>query len=166
MNLNKTHRIPKFDYLILLPIMALAFYMAFIPHQGYPYPLHIDGWMHLAYSDALLKAGSTTFNDPFFGSIARGLSSNLEAGFHLFWGIFHQISGISWLTIFRYFPSITLVITVLAVWYAAQQFIGRGFYYHAILWAGLIVVGAMIFVSYLLSYLQAAEARASEPNTT
>jgi len=59
-----------------------------------------------------------------------------------------------------------VVITVLMVWYVAQQFIGRGFYYHAILWAGLIVVAAMIFVSYFLSYLQAAEARASLPNTT
>ena len=59
-----------------------------------------------------------------------------------------------------------VVITVLMAWYVAQQLIGRGFYYHAILWAGLIVVAAMIFISYFLSYLQAAEARASQPNTT
>ncbi len=58
------------------------------------------------------------------------------------------------------------LITVLMAWYMAQQFIGRGFYYHAVLWAGLIVVAAMIFISYFLSYLQAAEARASQPNTT
>ncbi len=58
------------------------------------------------------------------------------------------------------------VITVLMAWYAAQQLIGHGFYYHAILWAGLIVVAAMILVSYFLSYLQTAEARASQPNTT
>ncbi len=57
------------------------------------------------------------------------------------------------------------VITVLAVWYAAEQFIGQGFYYHAVLWSGLIVVAAMIFLSYFLSYLQAAEARTSSPNT-
>ncbi len=59
-----------------------------------------------------------------------------------------------------------VVITVLMAWYMAQQFIDRGFYYHAVLWAGLIVVGAMIFISYFLGYLQAAEARASQPNTT
>ena len=59
-----------------------------------------------------------------------------------------------------------VVITVLMAWYMAQQFIDRGFYYHAVLWAGLIVVAAMIFISYFLSYLQAAEARASQPNTT
>src|SRR4030042_4240339 len=106
MNQNDTHIIPKSAYLIL-PVMALAFYIAFIPHQNYPYPLHIDEWGHLAVSEALLKAGSTTFSEPFFGNPVS-LSANLEAGFHLFWGIFHQISGISWLTIFRFFPSIVL----------------------------------------------------------
>jgi len=52
---------PKFDYLILLPIIALAFYIAFIPHHNYPYPVHIDEWVHLASSKAMLSAGSTTF---------------------------------------------------------------------------------------------------------
>ncbi len=59
-----------------------------------------------------------------------------------------------------------VVITVLMAWYTAQQFIGRGFYYHAVLWAALIVVTAMIFISYFLSYLQAAEVRTSQPNMT
>ncbi|MCK4323058.1 MAG: hypothetical protein KAW89_00910, partial [Armatimonadetes bacterium] len=59
-----------------------------------------------------------------------------------------------------------VVITVLMAWYMAQQFIDRQLYYHAVLWAGLIVVAAMIFISYFLGYLQAAEARASQPNTT
>jgi hypothetical protein len=115
--------------------MALAFYIAFIPHQGYPYLLHIDEWVHLANSEALLKAGSTTFNDPFFGSSTASLASNLEAGFHLFWGIFHQISGISWLTIFRYFPSVILAITVLSVYVTVQR---QGFGWEAALLTALI----------------------------
>lgn len=115
--------------------MALAFYIAFIPHQNYPYPVHIDEWVHLANSEAILKAGSITFNDPFFGDAAMGLSSNLEAGFHLFWGIFHQISGVSWLTIFRYFPGIISAITVLSVYVLAQR---RGFGWEAALFTSLI----------------------------
>jgi hypothetical protein len=115
--------------------MALAFYMAFIPHQNYPFPLHIDEWLHMAYSEALLKAGSTTFNDPFIGDSVLSLSSNLENGFHVFWGIFHQISGISWLTIFRYFPSIILVITALSVYVLAQRW---GFGWEAALFTTLI----------------------------
>jgi len=59
-----------------------------------------------------------------------------------------------------------VLITVLTIWYTAEQFIGRGFYYHAVLWTGLIMVASMIFISYFLSYLQAAEARTSQPNTT
>ena len=128
------HKVPKSVYL-LLPIIALAFYIAFIPHQGYPYPVHIDSWVHLAYSEAMLQAGSTTFPDPFLGQSTISLSSNLEAGFHLFWGVFHQISGISWLTIFRYFPSIIFVITVLSVYVLAER---QGFGWEAALFTCLI----------------------------
>lgn len=134
MNLPNNYGIPKSAYLIL-PIMALAFYIAFIPHQGYPYPVHIDEWSHLAYSSAMLKAGSTTVIDPFLGQSIQGISSNLEAGFHLFWGVFHQISGISWLTIFKYFPAIVFMFTVLSVYVLAQK---QGFGWEAALFTSLI----------------------------
>lgn len=134
MNRHNAHGIPKSAYL-MLPIMALAFYIAFIPHQGYPYLVHIDEWVHLAYSKAILQAGSTTVIEPFFGESTRGLSSNLEAGFHLFWGVFHQISGISWLAIFKYFPGIVFMFTVLSVYVLAQR---QGFGWEAALLACLI----------------------------
>ena len=134
MNRHNIHGIPKSAYL-MLPIIALAFYIAFIPHQDYPYPVHIDDWVHLAYFEAMLQASSVTFTDPFFGQSTISLSSNLEAGFHLFWGVFHQISGISWLTIFRYFPSIIFVITVLSVYVLAQR---QGFGWEAALVTCLI----------------------------
>jgi len=129
------HKILKPDYLILPLIMALAFYLTFIPHLGYPYPLHVDEWVHLAKCNAVLAAGSTTFVDPFRGQLPLGISSNLEAGFHLFWSVFHQISGISWLTIFRYFPGIIFLITVLSVYILAQR---EGFGWEAALFACLI----------------------------
>jgi hypothetical protein len=103
----------KSDYLKLLPILGLAFYIAFLPHQNYPYPVHIDEWVHLTFSKAMLGAGSSTFTDPFSGQGITGLGFNLEAGFHLFWGVFQRVSGISWLTIFRYFPSIIFMIIYL-----------------------------------------------------
>ena len=135
MNNNNTHIIPKSAYL-LLPIIGLAFYIAFIPHQGYPYPVHIDEWVHLAHSEAMLKASSTSYPDPFSGESVRTISSNLEAGFHLFWGIFHQISGISWPTIFRYFPSVILIITVLSAYILAQR---EGFGWEAAFFTCLIL---------------------------
>lgn len=121
MTLLNIRRILQHDYFWLLPIVGLAFYISFIPHQDYPYPLHVDEWIHLVYSKAMLQAGSTTFGDPFTGQGAMSLSSNLEAGFHLFWAVFQNISGISWMTIFRYFPSIIFIITVLSVYIMAKR---------------------------------------------
>jgi len=119
-------RLAKSGYLMLLPIMALAFYIAFIPHQSYLYPVHIDEWVHLGYSKAMLAAGSTT---------VEGGSTTLESGFHVFWGVFHQLSGLSWLTIFRYFPSVVFMITVLSVYVLARR---QGFGWEAAFFVCLI----------------------------
>lgn len=135
MNPNDVNKIPRFQYLILLVIVALAFYIAFIPHQQYSYPVHIDEWVHMAYSEAMLTADSTTFTDPFFGRTTLGLSSNLEAGFHLFLSTLQQISGLSWPAIFRYFPSIIFSITVLSVYVLARR---QGFGLEAAFFASLL----------------------------
>lgn len=135
MDVKGIWRLAGIDCLRLLPILGLAFYVAFIPHQYYAYPLHVDEWAHLARSEAILRAGSTTFTDPFSGEAVLGLSSNLEAGFHVFWGVFQAISGISWITIFRYFPGIVLIITVLSVYILARR---EGFGWQAALFACLI----------------------------
>ncbi len=135
MKLYRIHRIIKFDHLLLIPIMALAFYIAFIPHLDYPYPVHIDEWFHLAYSKAMLNAGSTAFVDPFFGQSTINLASNLETGFHLFWGVFQRISGLPWTIIFRYFPGIVFMLTVLSVYILARR---EGFGWEAAFFTSLI----------------------------
>ena len=111
MTLQNDNKISEFDYLILLPIMALTFYIAFIPHLNYPYPLHVDEWIHLVNSKELMQAGSITFPGSFL----------LEAGFHTFLGIFQRISGIPWIDIFRYLPATIFMITVLSVYIMAQK---------------------------------------------
>ncbi len=128
-------RLFKVDYLLLLLALGLAFYIAFIPHQNYPYPLHVDEWVHLANSQAMLRAGDTSYVEPFYGGATIGLGSNLEASFHLFWGVFQSISGLSWLTIFRYFPGIILMLTVLAVYVLAKR---EGFGWEAAFFTALI----------------------------
>ncbi len=135
MNRQVLWQLAKSDYLRLVPILALAFYIAFVPHINYPYAVHIDDWVHLAHANAILQAHGTTYIDPFGGESTVSISSNLEAGFQLFWGVFHQISGISWLTIFRYFPSIIFLITVLSVYILAQR---EGFGWEAALLTCLI----------------------------
>ena len=117
---------------MLLPILGLAFYIAFIPHRDYPYAIHVDEWVHLIRANMLMDAGSVTFPGVF----------SLEVGFHLFWGVFQAISGISWMDIFRYFPGIILIITVLSVYILTQR---EGFGWEAAFFTALIptTVGIM-----------------------
>ena len=52
-----------------------------------------------------------------------------------------------------------VIIVTLGIWYVAQRFISAGYYYHGILWAGLIAVSGAMFTVHFLSYLQSYEAR-------
>ena len=143
MTLPNVHKIPTFDYLMLLPIMALAFYLTFIPHLNYPYPLHVDEWIHMVNAKALMGAGSVAFPGSFL----------LEAGFHLFWGVFQTISGISWLDIFRYFPGIIFIITILSVYILAQRllFIPLSLFLAFNFRTGWSYLVLFIFTSFLLT---------------
>ncbi len=132
--MTNIHRLVKLDYLKLAPILALAFYIAFIPHQNYPYPVHLDEWQDLANFQALIRAGSITFPDPYLGG-AVPRYPNVEVGFHVLWSVFHQLSGIPWLVIFRYFPGVVFMMTVLSVYTLAQR---EGFGWEAALFTCLI----------------------------
>jgi hypothetical protein len=143
---------------LILPVMALAFYVAFIPHQSYPFPVHIDDWIHLANAEAIMKAGSVSYTEPLFGQGLAGLGSNLELGFQLFWGVFQSITGIDWLTIFRFFPSVMLAMTALAVYVMARR---MGFGWEAALFASLVpttvgVLGPAFLVPVAMGLLFAA----------
>ncbi len=130
------HRYEKLAPLALVPVLALAYYVAYIPHLTYPYPVHIDEWVHLAFSRAMLEAGSTSFTDPFLGQSAVGAGSpHLEAGFHLFWGVFQRVSGLSWMAIYRYFPGIIFVLTVASVYVLGRR---KGFGWEAAFFTALI----------------------------
>jgi hypothetical protein len=131
----------KRAYLPLVPILTLAYYLAFIPHAGYPYAVHVDEWVHLYNAEAMLSAGSTTFTSFLDGERVLGLSSNLEAGFHLFIGIFQRISGLDWMTIFRYFPGVIFMVTVLSVFALARR---EGYGWQAALFTCLIPTTAGI----------------------
>lgn len=135
--------------------MALAFYLAFIPHYNYPYPVHLDEWIHLAISEAIIRDASIAgITEPMF--TAAPVHNQIgEVGYHLFWGIFHQISGISWLAIFRYFPGIVLILIVLSVYILARR---QGFGWEAALFTCLIpttvgILGPGFFVPVIMGLL-------------
>lgn len=131
---NNTQRTVIFDLLSLLPILALAFFIAFIPHLNYPYPVHGDEWMHMTYSKAIMEAGRITFVEPFYGQWTYE-NVHPETGFYLLWGIFQQITGLSWMAIVRYFPGIIFMLTVLSVYILARR---EGFGWEAALFTCLI----------------------------
>jgi hypothetical protein len=114
-------KLAKSEYLKLVLILGLAFYVAFIPHQGYSYPVHIDEWIHLAYSEEIVQEASALgTQNPFTGTEA-GWSQTMEAGFDLLWAMVQQVTGISWLVLFRYFPAVIFMITVLAVYILGRR---------------------------------------------
>jgi hypothetical protein len=114
-------QIYKADWLKLLPILGLAFYISFIPHLNYPYPLHADEWVLMTNSKAMISAQSAIFLDPFLGNATITLSTNLEAGYQLFLVYIQQTTGIAWETLFFFFPSIISMITVLSVYILAKR---------------------------------------------
>jgi hypothetical protein len=107
--------------LLLILILLLAFFMAFIPHIGYAYPLHLDEWLHLAHTNALIEAGSITYPDPFYGKEITGLLSSQEVNYHLLLASLSEVSGIDWLVLFRFGPSLVLMLTVLAVYVLCRK---------------------------------------------
>lgn len=132
---NDKHQMVVPELVQLLPLLLLAFYIAFIPHHNYYYPLHLDEWYHFIHAKAILQTGSTTYLEPFVGQQMISLNTNPEVGFHIFLGMFQQITDTAWLNIFRYLPSIIFIITVLSVYAVAKR---EGFGWEAAFFACLI----------------------------
>ncbi len=132
---SNIRKLLKLEHLLLLAVLGLAFYMAFIPHLDYPYPLHLDEWVHMASAESMLSVGSASFPDPFHGYGTTTPTSNFEAGFQLFLGVFQAVSGMPWIEIFRYLPAALFTITVLAVYIVARR---DGFGWEAAFFTALI----------------------------
>lgn len=99
---------------ILAGILCFAFYMAFVPHLNYTYPLHVDEWNNYGQSQALVSAQSTTHVEPFLGQEISG--DDFEIGYHLLLAEVKLFTGLSWLQIFRIFPPIIFVLTTLSAY--------------------------------------------------
>ncbi len=123
------------DYLKLAAILGLAMYLVFIPHSSDPYPVHLDEWWRMAESNAMMEIEDVTATDPFYAPPKASNAPGLEAGFCMFWGLFHEISGLSWLTIIRYFPLLIFAIDVITAFLLGRR---KGFGWQAALMVSLI----------------------------
>jgi len=51
--------------LLLVLMLLLGFFMAFIAHIDYAYPVHLDEWIHLAHAKAVVETGGISYPNPF-----------------------------------------------------------------------------------------------------
>jgi hypothetical protein len=111
------------ELLALGLIMGLAFYIGMIPRLDYSYPLHSDEWTHLDEARAIVATGAIPSYDPVTGEArsdpvtgeVRG-STHEEVGYHLFLAEFKLLTGLPWLTIFRFLPSSVFALTALCAY--------------------------------------------------
>ncbi|MBN2240934.1 MAG: hypothetical protein JW712_14285 [Dehalococcoidales bacterium] len=120
MNREFILQLVKSDYTKLVFILIFAFYIAFIPNLGYNYPVHIDEWVHMSYSNEIIAEESVDITYPFDGDQLK-LIEKMELGFQTFLAVVHTITGISQVVLFRYLPSFIFMLTVLGVYMFARR---------------------------------------------
>ena len=87
----------------LIGILLFAFWVGMEPHWDYKYPLHVDEWHAMGYTDATLMEGDLGYPNP-YGS--GEIYNHQEFGFHLFLGLIRTVAGISWFELYRIAPGI------------------------------------------------------------
>jgi hypothetical protein len=119
----------------LVGVLILAFYLAYLPHLSYPYPVHVDEWVLWAESRSVQQTASILFPSPFYGTISVDTRTVLETGYRLFLANFQYISGLPWEVIFRYLPPFIVLINVLCVFVLGRKL---GFGWEAAFFTALI----------------------------
>lgn len=101
------NRISLIKAILLFAIIALAFFMALYPRLNYPYPLHVDEWMHLGYTNQILNTGHLNFPHPFQGGQWE-VGGHPEAGYYIWFGTSLLATGSPWLLLARLMPALVL----------------------------------------------------------
>jgi len=97
------------EAILLFLVLALAFYMALVPRIGYPFPMHVDEWMHIGYSIQVAETGHLAFADPFHGGRLTGIG-HPEIGYYIWLGSLLLTTGIPWLPLSQLMPPIILAL--------------------------------------------------------
>ena len=116
----------------LVGILLFAFWVGMDPHWDYEYPLHVDEWHAMGYTDATLSEGDLGYPNP-YGS--GEIHNHQEFGFHLFLGLIKTVSGISWLELYRIAPGLIVGLLSLLVYTLGRS---RGYGWAAALFVPLI----------------------------
>jgi hypothetical protein len=100
-------RAPLIETILLCLVLALAFYMASWPRLDYPFPLHVDEWMHLGHTTQLLNTGQVNYPNPFHGGQWE-VGGHPETGYYLWFGTLLLSTGSDWLVLSRIMPALVL----------------------------------------------------------
>lgn len=120
--------------ILLVAIIALAFFMALYPRLDYPYPLHVDEWMHLGYTNQILNTGHLNFPNPFHGGQWE-VEGHPETGYYIWFGTSLLATGSPWLVLARLMPALVLGIIALVAYAWGRK---RGFGLEAAFFATFI----------------------------
>jgi len=93
-------------------MLVLGGLLNYLPHLGYPYPLHVDEWTHFTYAQHI-SDGSPLY----FG----GESESLEHGFHVWLAVLKQLSA-DYLLIFNFLPIIITILISLSIFLLTKRY--------------------------------------------
>lgn len=117
---------------ILFTLFAVI--LNFIPHLNYPYPLHVDEWVHFQYANHLSNDSPLYFNQNY---------NSLERGFHTLLAVLNSI-GIPYLFIFRFFPSLITILICLSIFILTRRIWNETAGVFSILFIALLSSSVMI----------------------
>jgi hypothetical protein len=91
----------------LAGILLFSFWAGMSPRWDYPYPLHIDEWFAIGYTQSTLEYGGLEYPNPYR---PREVSFHPEMGFHLLLGFLKTVTGLSWMSLYRITSGVLLVL--------------------------------------------------------
>ena len=97
----------------IVALLLLAFSVGMGPHWNYRYPLHVDEWFAMGYSQSTLSDGSLQYTNPYGPGT---ISYRQEMGFHLVLGFLKATTGLSWIGLYRLAPGILMALLVFMVY--------------------------------------------------
>ncbi|MEK7282131.1 MAG: hypothetical protein AAB037_07275, partial [Chloroflexota bacterium] len=151
----------------VIAILLFGFWAGMSPHWDYVYPLHVDEWFHLGYTQSMLEHGSLRYPDPYGSGM---VSYHQEMGFHLILGFVKTVTGLSWMGLYRVADGVIVALLAFFVYALGRR---EGFGWAAALFVPLIptsirtlgptflvpVSVAMLFIPLTILVLHRLEAK-------
>ncbi len=130
---------------ILIVLLILTFYLNYLPHSTYNYPLHVDEWVHLTYAKHLNSNSPLYFNEQ---------GKSLEHGFHILLSVLDSLK-VDYLFMFNFFPALFSVLICLALFILVRKHFDEttalfSIFFFIMLESSVALLGSMFLVPLTL----------------